>query len=60
MRETHDPIVEAYQGTRYQPAEVTVTCAAEGCDWSFQSIESAGGPVEAWGDDWAEHLAEVG
>lgn len=56
---THDPIVEAYPGTRWQPAEVTVQCTADDCDWEFFSQESAGGGVEPWGDDWDEHVAVV-
>ena len=53
----HCPSVVAYPGTRWEPAEVTVTCSCGG--WGFESIESAGGPVESWGDAWDGHLTEV-
>lgn len=53
---THDPIVEAYPRTLEQPAELTVTCTCGG--WEFFTQESAGGGLEAWGDDWDDHVAE--
>lgn len=57
MTPTHDPIVEAYAGTHWQPGEITVTCTCGG--WEFFSQESAGGGLEAWGDDWQDHLDDI-
>lgn len=53
----HEPIEQAYPGTRWQPGEVTVTCT--GCDWEFFSQESAGGGLESWGDAFEAHIDEA-
>lgn len=52
----HEPMVESY-GRGYSPptpAELTVTCTCG--EWEFFSQESAGGGLEAWGDDFQTHV----
>lgn len=53
----HAPMVRHWPGDRYEPAEICVQCTCG--RWSFDSQASISGGIEPWGEDYAQHLAEV-